>query len=211
MPKLPDVSLEDSLNSSFEPYANAVGKVAHSWNALQEELAYLFSCVTEMDDSMSRAIWYSTQNDRAQREMLRAALSVRAEFWEHPQQVAKDIVWLIDRANALADQRNDAIHAPCSIMLGDDGFEVTPAYFYGNPRAQKLRDKDLLEEFAWCEASAEALTLYAKYAATVLSRGHGAWPERPLMPTRGQTQTRKGSRRQADAKPHQPPPQSSGG
>lgn len=194
MPTLPDApSLEDALKSTYEPYVSALGRVAQSWNALQEALAFLFSCVTEMDDSLARGIWYSTQNDRAQREMLRAAINVRADIWDQPKRAAADLLWLINQANSVADQRNDAIHAPCSIMIGEKGLEVTPVYFYGNPRALKLQGKNLLEEFSWCEASADVLAIYAKYAATALSpHSSEPWPEKPLMPTRGQTQTRKG-------------------
>ena len=38
------------------------------------------------------------------------------------------------------------------------------AFFNGNPRAKKLMGKELLVEFAWCEAYAETLSRFTEYA-----------------------------------------------
>jgi hypothetical protein len=93
-----------------KPYVIALGELVIAWNSLQENLADLFWVITGVSNgAIPLAIWHSTNNDRAQRQMLRAA--VEAAFAKE-KKIKDDILWLVDRANALADQRNDAIHSP---------------------------------------------------------------------------------------------------
>ncbi|MGX1199324.1 hypothetical protein [Parvibaculum sp. MBR-TMA-1.3b-4.2] len=185
MVKIPQF-LKEEIEATYNEYVNALGRVAHSWNNLQEQLAFLFACVTGMDNSVAYAIWYSTNNDRAQREMLRAAVNAKSEYWEHPEYVGEGLTWLINKANSLADQRNDAIHAPCSMAAGYDGLEIAPFYFYGNPRAMKLKDKDVVRHFKWYEAYADTLSEYAKEVSIFMDGRPGSWPEKPTMPSLGQ-------------------------
>jgi hypothetical protein len=67
---------QNAIDAKMEPYVMALGKVAHAWNYLQEALGQLFCAVTEVDMDTGQAVWHSTANDRAQREMLRAAVRV---------------------------------------------------------------------------------------------------------------------------------------
>jgi len=64
---------KDAVDAVMEPYVMALGKVAHAWNYLQEMLCELFCSVTGLENNTGQAIWHSTTNDRAQREMLRAS------------------------------------------------------------------------------------------------------------------------------------------
>jgi hypothetical protein len=56
--------------TAFETYTLALGKVAHAWNYLHEKLARLFCVVVAADPAICLGIWYSTTNERAQRDML---------------------------------------------------------------------------------------------------------------------------------------------
>jgi hypothetical protein len=76
MPKPPVIRVpaDPVIKLHFEEYAMALGKVAHAWNTLQESLGELFVAITQLDQKVGFGIWYSTHSDRAQREMLRAAI-----------------------------------------------------------------------------------------------------------------------------------------
>ena len=184
---------EEQIKATWEPYVAALGKVAHAWNYLQEALGHLFTQVTGFGSKIPYAIWYSSNNDRTQRQMLRAAIEALPEdHWGSRLPRARDdIIWLIDEADKVANKRNDAIHAPCSITISARGFEITPEYFFGNPRARSLKKKNILKEFAWYELSAETLTRFARDATTAIASKQGAWPGRPRMPTPGQGQSHR--------------------
>ena len=197
MPKLPSpTDAEAEIEKIWEPYISALGRVAHSWNHLQDALGHLFIVIANLDNTTGFAIWYSTQDDRAQRRMLRAAIEklLDEDLDQYP--TAKDdLLWITDEANKIANKRNDAIHAPCSMIIGDEGFEIIPVQFYGHPRARNLSGKDILKEFEWYERQADTLAKYARVAATVLSSHSDTWPEKPLMPTLGQHSIHRESRR----------------
>jgi hypothetical protein len=204
MAKLPDLSDVGALNLAWAPYIILLGKVAHAWNHLQEGIGRLFCLVSGLCPSIGLAIWHSSKSDRAQREMLEAALSARAadEDWaqKHPKAV-EDIRWLLNKTNAVADQRNDAIHAPCSLGIEGRELEIIPIAFYGNPRAKKLRGKDILSEFAWYENSADTLKSFAREIESALMEPtRDPWPNRPQMPTLEQFRRRKEPRHQSGAK-----------
>jgi hypothetical protein len=202
------ISTDEKAEIAYNAYASAVGKVVHSWNYLQEYLGHLFSVVTGLPPVTAFAIWYSTDNDRAQRNMLQAVvLSNDLSKW-NPRfpKATSDTLWLINRADALADQRNDAIHTPCDPVIDDAGrFDVTAlttAFFYGHPRAKKLIDRDILQEFDWCARSANILANFAQKVAIVLNeyrndaRRRYAWPDRPPLPDRRPKNVLQAQRRQ---------------
>lgn len=195
MAKLPDYP-PDVISKRWEPYLAALGRVAHTWNHFQDALGHLFVRVANLDNSVGFGIWYSTPDDRAQRRMLQTVIDAlpEDEFKEYPT-VKADLAWILEEANKIADKRNDAVHAPCMLTIGNGKFELAPSWFYGHPRALKLRGKDILKEFSWCDQRASTLTNYARAAATALSSRQGTWPERPLMPTLGQRSTHRESHR----------------
>jgi hypothetical protein len=139
------------LSASFE----RVG--AYEWNRLQEALGELFADAIH-NNRQGFAIWYSTPNDRAQREMLRAAVDMGFPITDtvNPPR-ERVILWLLGEIEKVADRRDDAIHAPLVFVNTSDGIDLSPMYWLGNPRARKLRDKDLLTEFKWYRSSAAAL------------------------------------------------------
>jgi hypothetical protein len=148
----------DRIEKVVEPYAREVGKLVASWNTLHERFGELFSAVLNKGHpGIGSAIWYSTQNDRVQREMLRAATEAAAAEGTLTQQARDEIKWLLDRTNELANERNDAVHAPVALFTDQDGTKLMTEYFFGNPRASNLRGKDLPEEFSWYEKKATLL------------------------------------------------------
>jgi hypothetical protein len=186
MAKLPTNEEVDAATAAFKPYFTALGEVAHAWNHLQEEFAHLFCIVAGLDNSMGSAIWHSLVSDRAQREMVRAAVNVAAsdEDWvkKFPQ-VRGDIEWALDKADCIAERRNRAIHAPCSVGIGAGDFEIIPWSFFGNRLAKKLVGKDVLHEFKWYEESANTLKQFVREAHVALFNGRSPWPDKPRMPT----------------------------
>jgi hypothetical protein len=86
-------TVDAAIMAKMEPYVMALGKVAHSWNYLQEALGQLFYIVTGLEDRMGEALWHSMPSDRMQRQMLRAA----AEASNLPK-AKGDIKWLLGKA-----------------------------------------------------------------------------------------------------------------
>ncbi len=200
-PKIVRWPSDQETAAAFEAYALAIGKVAHAWNYLHEKLGQLFVVLAGGERAVSLAIWYSTQNDRAQRNMLRAAVNGwNPSHWEELPKATADLEWLLDRADEVAEHRNNAVHAPCSLYVGgrkDGGSEMGAAFFSGNPRAKKLRGKRLLEEFEWCERYAETLSRFTGQLETAIAfSGTYPWPKRPSKPSRKTNDTP----RQGDAK-----------
>ena len=105
---------DEEIRTAFEAYTLAVGKVAYAWNFLLERLGRLFVVVTDMDRTVAFAVWYSTENDRAQQKMLLAAIvATAAERWTRHPTAKEDLKWLLDRAIELGEDRNNAVHAHC--------------------------------------------------------------------------------------------------
>jgi hypothetical protein len=190
------------IKKKMIPYVMALGKVAHAWNYLQESLGQMFSTVTGLEERTGEAIWHSTANDRAQREMLRAAVRVSwdPKLTTELPKAKEDIKWLLDKANSVAEQRNNAIHAPMSVAIGQNEIELFPVVYHGNPRAHKLIGKDILTEFEWYEKSAETLTRFARHVRAAIIDSGVSWPDRPQMPALQQKTTQKTPRRKSAEK-----------
>ena len=181
---------DEERKAAFEAYTLAVGKVAHAWNYLHEKLGQLFVVVSGADRKIALAIWYSTDSDRAQRLMLRAAVAASGkDRWPSALLAPDDLKWLLDRADELAEQRNNVIHAPCSLYISPGTpvrSELGASFLHGHPRARKLMGKKLLVEFDWCERFAETLSDFTQRVETGLAFSERyPWPERPRLPTRG--------------------------
>ena len=176
--------VRDTAQEAFEAYSLAVGQVAYTSNDLQAELGQLFATVTGMDARMALSVWYSSVSDRVQRDMLKAAIAASSEErWLPRLQTAKsDLIWLMKTVNSLADKRNNAIHAPTTMVTTSSGSELIAsisAYINGHPRARNLWGKRLLSEFSWCAERADALKDFTKQATLALSDGLTTWPDRP--------------------------------
>jgi hypothetical protein len=142
---------------AFRPIAQEIGWLAYEWNRLHEALAELFTDIITKsnanvaDIKVAYAIWHSTPNDRTQREMLLAVINDSQWLKEAQPRGFEDVKWILKQLIALSGRRNDAIHAPLLFIsdLSANTIEIIPSYFFGNPRATELRDKNLVEEFRW--------------------------------------------------------------
>jgi hypothetical protein len=146
---------------SLDEYATAVGRVVYEWNYLHEELGKLFVVVRNEDKDRLPIKWWSCKTDTGQRRMLKDAVTNAPKLrWKGLPKATADLNWLLERVNELAEDRNDAVHAPVSLYFKQDrSAEVMAAYLKAHmrhPRAESLTGKDLLVEFAWCAGYAAA-------------------------------------------------------
>jgi hypothetical protein len=195
MAKLPTDEEIDAYTVTLDAYCLALGKVAHAWNHMQEELGKLFCQVCSVEQSLGMTLWHSLRSDLAQRAMLEAAIKYQgsSEEWasNHPKAEA-DIIALVKRINGFSENRNAAIHAPCNPVLGGNDLEIIAVSFFGNPNAKKLsaaemlHGKDILAQFEWFERTADAHRRYVKDINYGLSEPRTPWPDRPRMPTLGE-------------------------
>jgi hypothetical protein len=111
--------LADPVEEALEEYALTVGKVVRAWNHLQERLGQLFSTILGTDYSVTSAVWYSSDSDRTQQGMLRAAIGeMHSERWPQQPKAKDDLRWLVTEVGKLTDHRNNAIHTPVAVWLG---------------------------------------------------------------------------------------------
>jgi hypothetical protein len=178
----------DLLDKAFEPYAKAIGYFLRDWNDLQEQFSRLFLFVVgNPDPDIFLAIWHSIPNDRMQRGMLRAAAARR--FMAHEpasnKGLLEEINWLLEKADSLGRQRDDAAHVPVALLI-DEPFEFIAHALGGNPMAKKLKGKRLLDEFNLYRQRAKVLRSHATQIELYLSLGRTsplpktpAWPNPP--------------------------------
>lgn len=182
---------QKQIEKAFAPFAQEIGQLARAWNALHDQLGQIFGQIVRPDNlNISRAIWFATQSDKAQRGMLRASSIAYFAINEkiHPK-AKEDISWLLTKIDKLSDMRNNAIHAPIMIGMNTSSREmvIEPDVFYGNPRAINLKGKELLVELKWYRQTAEALRQFAILIWLHLRRIDGSWPHRPSLPTLSST------------------------
>lgn len=169
----------------FKPYVEAVGRVAHTWNQLQENLGQIFADLMGGGHDTALAAWYAVRSDSGQRQMLLAVVRVSGDDrWPNrlPSCARDDVAWLIEQATALGSERNVAVHAPIGIAISEGALEIVPAYFYGNPLAEKVlkRGQGMMKELERCETWAAALNKFAADAGHSLKYPHATWPTRPV-------------------------------
>jgi hypothetical protein len=197
-PSMIRVPSQDQLQKEFKPYAIELGYLIYSWNRLQSKLSNLFwDVIGTQNGLVARAIWNAITFDRAQRQMLLAGALV-APF-NNPR-AKDDIKWIIDRAEEFEDKRNNAIHAPLTFVTDETGTTLTSAWYTGHPRAKKLQNAQLLNEFRWYAEAAAVLANFADQVHSCLMKPDVSWPERPQLPLLQQTATRKGKHRRTKSK-----------
>jgi len=116
--------------------------------------------------------------------MLRPAIKAASpERWKQTPRAPADLLWVLTRADALSDVRNDAIHALVSLHIGAEIVEVNVALPPRGKRERKLLDnaasgRKLLDEFAKCEQDADALSVFVRRTTAALAE-----PDRQEWPT----------------------------
>ncbi|MGC2776353.1 MAG: hypothetical protein WA418_12060 [Bradyrhizobium sp.] len=173
----------EDLDKRFEPYAIQLGWLVYSWNALHENLGGLFWVLTGLQNGkIPQAIWYSVTNDRTQRDMVKAVASVVLADGKQKE----DILWVLSKAQSFEERRNNALHNPFTFMIDAEGPRLSSKWFQGHARAEKLKDKDLLQEFQWYGRSANTLAIFTRRMSVSLrDPTQFSWPERPELPTLG--------------------------
>jgi hypothetical protein len=193
-----------STHAAFRPYALLIGQIVIEWNILHENLALSY-CIVMGGGYVNQflATWHALTADRAQRDVLLAAMAQDLNRSEHPWFYA-ELKWICDRAQALEDDRNNIIHAP---LWAFESKQVMPETGLGHIRAKKLADRDLKTNFRWVRDSAAILSDYARDINRVLERHaqSAALPQRPSLPIRPATSGAKPGRQSRPAKRPTPP------
>jgi hypothetical protein len=177
-------SSDPDWDGAFQPYIIAVGTVMHAWNKLHDSLGQLFVAVSKADRPIALSVWYSISSDQGQRKILKAAIDGNQdERWLKLCPTAKvDLQWLLTETQNLSERRNDAAHAPCALAIDNGDLVVIASFFHGNPRATKLKNVNLIEEFQWCSTRAYALERFAKELETAIHfSANYTWPGRPEL------------------------------
>ncbi len=177
----------------FRPLAVELGWIIFEWNRLHEALAELFADLIDIDhEPLGFSIWYNTINERAQRDMLRAAVTtIRKHATGRKLTQLDEISWILGQLNELSGRRNNAIHSPL-VFINDhhnESMEIMPHYFFGNPRATELRDKSLLGEFKWYRDHLSLLAGHAEDLNFAITFDSYSLPERPQLLPRGHYRT----------------------
>jgi hypothetical protein len=189
---------------ALKPYHLALGRVAHEWNHMQEQLGLLFCAVSGLNRSMGMGIWHVLRSDRTQRDLLKAANIAAERSLERQHYFPKakdDIEWILAKVNALAEGRNSTIHAPAQHLWGRTNTVRHSRKFAGREVARK----DLVAEFERQEGSARAIRLLAAEIRYVLASHMPGypdkpWPSRPVLPTLKQKSSRQGRNRRRKTK-----------
>lgn len=166
---------------AFQELALGLGRVALSWNDFHISLSGLFSSILKIPNRLiADRIWYAVKSDRSQREMLRALNSSPAIGLNLTKVVRSEIDWILGRADALENLRNDLLHSP---FVNSSG-EIASLHSGANSRAMSLEGKNLLAECKWFYETAILLRDHADKIDDALIRPGGALPKRPRPPER---------------------------
>jgi hypothetical protein len=211
----PPVPPSSAMDKAFEPYALEIGFLLREWNDLQEMLSNLFVSVLGFKDgTLSLAIWHVVPVDRFQRAMLRAAAahifappdsqSEPTRVQRENAEILEEINWILDSADALGRQRDDAAHLPMALLLAQP-LRFIAHHFHGHPIGKKLRDKEDLVEFRLYRERAATLRVYANRIEQYLRGGrHWTLPRRPAWPALPQSSGDKNQRQHAKERSRPP-------
>ena len=190
-------------SAEYRPYVTAIGQLALAWNDLHEQLGLLFHMVATLpDDSKVINAFQVVDSDRLKRKMVKAVFASLDpnEIRLNPR-AAEDVKWICSQADALEEIRNNAIHSPLLMFTYAEQFGLPTGVFpndlYGNVRAAKLKDKDLLSEYRYVRDAAAILRDFAEAIEDAwrwTARTRPTWPQRPRLPKRGQKSQRRARR-----------------
>jgi hypothetical protein len=178
--------------SEFTKHAADVGHVAIAWNNLQDTLCSIFAIIAMPDTQPTAwAVWHAVRSDRNQRDMLEAAARTKLTVGSN---LYKEIKWALGTLNGLEDDRNTAIHSPYGLIVEHGQLVTIPVWFTNNPRAAKLRDRDLAAELRSYKTNLDALNRFLMRIEAQIRDPASAQPllPRPAMP------------RPAHSNPHSP-------
>lgn len=147
-------------------------------------------------------IWHSTDNDRAQRKLLKEANKgnfehlprVKEKGEEFAKRARNDIEYILASVDSISGPRNDAIHSPYLFALEGKAITMRSFDFFMSPRAKALSGKDLLLEFKRQRETSTALSAFAQRVRLALYLiPQPPWPKRPNLPTATGVRVQKGT------------------
>ena len=185
------------------PYLHELALVVIAWNGLHLELSQLFCTVAGIQDmATGLRIWHSTDNDRAQRKLLREAIRgdlrhlprVKAKGEAFAEKAKKDIDYILEKADEISGPRNDAIHSPYLFETNKNQITMRAFDFFMSPRAKAQSTKDLLAEFQKQRNTASALSAFSQGIRLALYlTPEPPWPIRPGSLSAGSARPQRGS------------------
>jgi len=183
------------------PYLHELALVVVAWNELHLELSQLFCVVAGISDmDTGLRIWHSTDNDRAQRKLLREALGgdlqhiprVKDKGEKFSERARSDIEYILKNVDSISGSRNSAVHSPYLFAIEGKAITMQSFDFFMSPRAKELRGKDLLLEFRRQRETSTALSAFAQSVRLALYIiPEPQWPVRPTLPAVGGVQLQK--------------------
>jgi len=166
-----------------------LGTLVQTWSLLHEKLADIFYTATGCPIHVSNSMWQSVKSDLAQRELLLAALKAQIDLlslWEDDEEKlarAKafgEYYWAVTEITKFSHTRNDLIHSPIIFFryANESEYEVKISDQNGNPRAAKLKEKDIYQLCRWAIAFCDDVQ---KFIGSVIphQKRHGVLPPRP--------------------------------
>lgn len=175
----------DEMDALLAPLEQAIGRLVVNWGTLHDDLAVLFAAVMGLYPNgmhIALAAWQSHSNDRAQREMLRAAAIARFNPANQRPSVdpfLKEIEWLLNQCDRAAEPRNNIVHASYTLSHTENGPETSSSDFFGNRRSKNLVGKDLVGEAVRCSDTSRALSVFCRRLTWSVGTGE-APPKRPI-------------------------------
>ncbi len=171
----------DFKDRAFQKLALALGRVALSWNDLHISLSSLLSVILRIPNRLiTDTIWYAVKSDRGQRDVLKALNSSQAIGLNLSKEARAEISWILSRATAIEDLRNDLLHSPFVNSFGN----IRPLHLGVHNRAIGLETKNLLAECHWFYTTATMLRDHADKIDEALSRPNATLLKRPKLPDR---------------------------
>jgi hypothetical protein len=169
----------------LDEHAQALGYVALAWTQLHMTMAEVYAqLLTPGAKRKSLATWHAIRNDRAQRDML---LAVAEVVLKPGDPVLGDkhngLIWFYNQMDSFENKRNDALHAPYTVIFEGLGLSLVPDYSRGNPRALNLRERtDLAAELKSYRENILALDQHLRLIWGRLSYPPGQRPALPAPP-----------------------------
>jgi hypothetical protein len=141
------------------------------WAKIHEDLAQVYiHRFASGATGLTRTAWYSQRSDSGQRDLLKKTIERMDIRGAATFPTAKeDLVWSIERINALSKIRNDAIHAAVVLIWGEGGATVSPDPWTADPRSEKLQNLDLTVRLKACQKDLEALIGFNRWCSPASS------------------------------------------
>lgn len=200
----------EATEKAMREYYYSVGRVAHAWNYLQETLGRIFVIIIhDVKYNVACSLWHSQQSDRNQRRLLRSSISSGAlDDWKHhlPPRAGGDIIWLLFESDELSGRRDEAIHSPVGLRHDDMNIDPVPIWYFGNPLANRLSGKKLIDELSLSEWRAHELDVYSMFIESALRDASTPWPsKRPGLSRELHRQQRRSNLRDYAKQTRTPP------